>query len=151
MLTNCPNCGAPAKGYICEYCGTQLKEAPVKESILYADNEIIDFYSLREAQNSLLAYQAQVSQTNQLMNLQSQLQAYNASSLENLNARWQTNIYTYTTTNLDDEDDIDLEDSLTLPSDRHITAEEIRTYVGPIIFVVLIILGLILRSYLIGV
>ena len=25
-MTNCPNCGAPAKGSRCEYCGTPLED-----------------------------------------------------------------------------------------------------------------------------
>lgn len=25
-MTNCPNCGAPVKGYQCEYCGTVFAE-----------------------------------------------------------------------------------------------------------------------------
>lgn len=25
-MTNCPNCGAPISGYICEYCGTTFED-----------------------------------------------------------------------------------------------------------------------------
>lgn len=35
---NCPNCGAPLKGHICEYCGTSfVDEGETFELRLYAD------------------------------------------------------------------------------------------------------------------
>ena len=37
-MTNCPNCGAPAKGSRCEYCGTPLERETVA---YYADNRIV--------------------------------------------------------------------------------------------------------------
>ena len=27
LITNCPNCGAPVSGGVCEYCGTKFKES----------------------------------------------------------------------------------------------------------------------------
>lgn len=37
---NCPNCGAPISGPVCEYCGTEFehKSPVVDDAILYADN-----------------------------------------------------------------------------------------------------------------
>ena len=26
LITNCPNCGAPVNGIVCEYCGTKFKQ-----------------------------------------------------------------------------------------------------------------------------
>ena len=26
LITNCPNCGAPVSGSVCEYCGTKFRE-----------------------------------------------------------------------------------------------------------------------------
>lgn len=26
LITNCPNCGAPVSGSVCEYCGTKFKQ-----------------------------------------------------------------------------------------------------------------------------
>lgn len=26
LITNCPNCGAPVSGIVCEYCGTRFKQ-----------------------------------------------------------------------------------------------------------------------------
>ena len=26
LITNCPNCGAPVHGAVCEYCGTKFKQ-----------------------------------------------------------------------------------------------------------------------------
>lgn len=37
-MTNCPNCGAPAKGSRCEYCGTPLERETVA---YYGDNRIV--------------------------------------------------------------------------------------------------------------
>ena len=38
-MTNCPNCGAPAAGSRCEYCGTPLERETVA---YYADNRIVE-------------------------------------------------------------------------------------------------------------
>ena len=30
LITNCPNCGAPVNGLVCEYCGTKFKQEAVE-------------------------------------------------------------------------------------------------------------------------
>lgn len=30
-MTNCPNCGAPVQGAVCEYCGTHFEKQPQKQ------------------------------------------------------------------------------------------------------------------------
>ena len=43
--TNCVNCGAPLRGRVCEYCGTEYgrKKKHHKRTVcLYADNEIFE-------------------------------------------------------------------------------------------------------------
>lgn len=37
MNTNCPNCGAPHKGGVCEYCGTE--QQPKTESYLHINDD----------------------------------------------------------------------------------------------------------------
>ena len=29
LITNCPNCGAPISGSVCEYCGTKFREEAI--------------------------------------------------------------------------------------------------------------------------
>ena len=38
MACNCPNCGAPVRGPICEYCGTTLIPPGEVVERVYADN-----------------------------------------------------------------------------------------------------------------
>lgn len=46
-MTNCPNCGAPAAGSRCEYCGTPLERETVA---YYADNRIVEL-DVQETEN----------------------------------------------------------------------------------------------------
>lgn len=44
-LMNCPNCGAPITGEICDYCGSRVlprAEADVLTVKLYADNVCVE-------------------------------------------------------------------------------------------------------------
>lgn len=46
-MTNCPNCGAPAAGSRCEYCGTPLERETVA---YYADNRIVMDLDVQETE-----------------------------------------------------------------------------------------------------
>ena len=37
-MLNCPNCGAPITGNVCEYCGTVFETEDEETITLYADN-----------------------------------------------------------------------------------------------------------------
>lgn len=39
--TNCPNCGAPRTGDVCEYCGTHFARAPAPEMYVHIDYDEI--------------------------------------------------------------------------------------------------------------
>lgn len=40
-MTNCPNCGAPIVGLVCEYCGTHHYDLSIETSLLHLNNQII--------------------------------------------------------------------------------------------------------------
>lgn len=46
-MTNCINCGAPLRGHVCEYCGTEYEhEQPSRpQTVLQANGEIRELYS----------------------------------------------------------------------------------------------------------
>lgn len=47
-MTNCPNCGAPVQGAVCEYCGTQFTLQPTAQEFIYTfHGEPIDIEELR--------------------------------------------------------------------------------------------------------
>lgn len=41
MATNCPNCGAPITGPVCEYCGTRHYSQEILTARFYAENELV--------------------------------------------------------------------------------------------------------------
>lgn len=48
-MTNCPNCGAPVQGAVCEYCGTLFTLQPTTQEFVYTfHGEPIDSYEILE-------------------------------------------------------------------------------------------------------
>ena len=40
-MTNCPNCGAPIIGSVCEYCGTRHYDSSIDTRLLHLNEQII--------------------------------------------------------------------------------------------------------------
>lgn len=49
--SNCPNCGAPRDGPVCEYCGTRFQDENIVTVELYADGEVVERIIRGEQQN----------------------------------------------------------------------------------------------------
>lgn len=48
---NCPNCGAPRDGPVCDYCGTRFQDENIVTVELYADGEVVERIIRGEQQN----------------------------------------------------------------------------------------------------
>lgn len=48
---NCPNCGAPRDGQVCEYCGTRFQDENIVTVELYADGKVVERIIREEQQN----------------------------------------------------------------------------------------------------
>lgn len=44
-LLNCPNCGAPAVGAVCDYCGTHFARYSGDSVVVDVEREVIPIYS----------------------------------------------------------------------------------------------------------
>ena len=84
---NCPNCGAPLRYSVCEYCGTVFDE-PEKDTVkLYANDKVIREFkkSLEEEElrNNLLKSQCHAAMMAQSQNIASSIAALNTHVLNN--------------------------------------------------------------------
>lgn len=73
-ICNCPNCGAPISGYICEYCGTEFEKPRKKLS----DEEMRESFAEFTRKQRLAKLQA--SQEWQTQNLLNTLNSYNVNT-----------------------------------------------------------------------
>lgn len=88
MTNNCPNCGAPISGPVCEYCGTRHART-YSEANLYTDDKLymslqIPFNSFQREYANIQTQIAQAEQTQYLLSTLNSFGLFSANDIRTM-------------------------------------------------------------------